>query len=327
MRNDDVLARLRASDPILGADPSRADRGALDDLRDGIMLTDRGEPARGTRRRVLGRGGVVAVAAAALVLGGGVSYATYQRLYVSDSTGVTCLTRWVDPATGPQEGENGPDLTGDPVADCRLYREQAGRPAIPDPVAFRFKEEVYVAPRSQVPSSATLLNPATPQDAAVRELEGGFSDWVDGLYSRCFSETEAVAFAKTQIKRLGLTGWRIEVLPADSRDDDQPCADADLDPGHNTVIVLPHRLRDHSVRNAGTVDPFVYELRDALVEGVSSRCVGLRQAEQVTRRALGTQHHWPLTVLPDSTASCTRADLQVGGSIQVTLRGPEVANP
>lgn len=26
-------------------------------------------------------------------------------------------------------------------------------------------------------------------------------------------------------------------------------------------------------------------------------------------------------------ASCTRVDLEVGGSIQVTLRGPKVANP
>ncbi|MFF5114711.1 hypothetical protein [Streptosporangium sp. NPDC000509] len=91
--------------------------------------------------------------------------------------------------------------------------------------------------------------------------------------------------------------------------------------------MLPNRRRDLNMKNTGTVDPFVYELRDALRAGIASRCVGLDEAESLAKQALGTKHHWPLTVMPDPAASCTRVDLEVGGSIQVTLRGPKVANP
>ncbi|MEU8036294.1 hypothetical protein [Streptosporangium sp. NPDC049078] len=331
MRNDDdVLARLRAADPILGADLSRTDRGALDDLREGIMLTDRGTPARRERWGTLSRGGVVAVMAA-LLLGGGVAYATYQQIYTPAGIGdVSCLTEWAGPEAEARDGISGPDLTGDPVADCRLYREQSGRPPIPDPVVFRFNENVYVAPRSQVPPSAIVMGPAAPRDTSVRELKSVLGDWVDGMNSRCFSETEAIEFAREQLSRLGLEGWRFKVIPPNPQPGDPggPCSYAEPDGKNNTVDVYPNRQRDLNVKNTGTVDPFVYELRDALREGIASRCVGLDEAESLARQALGTtKYRWPLAVMPDPAASCTRVDLEVAGSIQITLRGPKVANP
>ncbi|ADG73114.1 hypothetical protein Cfla_0195 [Cellulomonas flavigena DSM 20109] len=88
-----------------------------------------------------------------------------------------------------------------------------------------------------------------------------------------------------------------------------------------TLAVLPHSraprdsLREHSV-------PFVYDLRDLLRERVADACVELDEAERIVTEAIGDEHHWPTVVIEDGEVQCTRVDLAVGGSIQVSLRGP-----
>ena len=73
--------------------------------------------------------------------------------------------------------------------------------------------------------------------------------------------------------------------------------------------------------------PYVFELRNALRTGISTKCVSLAEAKAVATTALGETDRWPLTTIEDPTASCTRVDMIVGGSVQVTLRGPVTASP
>lgn len=63
-------------------------------------------------------------------------------------------------------------------------------------------------------------------------------------------------------------------------------------------------------------------VRDGLREGIATQCLDLDSAAAVAQDVLGQDHHWPLAAIEDPSASCTRVDMEVGGSVLVTLRGP-----
>lgn len=326
MTNDDVLAQLRAADPARRADLSRIDDGATTALREGITMTARTGTTPSPARRLATRG-VVALLVGATLLGGGAAYAAYQRLYVGGAgDGLTCLTRWSD---GLDASSGGPALTGDPVADCQHYQELDGLEPITDPVAFRSDGLLFVAPRSQVPAGATLVAPATATDERRRELAASVRDHVDGLRAECRSTAEAAAFVDAELERLGLGGWRVDVVenpPSADRPGDV-CADARVDEtGADVVRVVANSLPTPEAIEASD-DTGVADLAGTLRRDITEQCLALGDAERVAADALGTEFHWPLTAIPDPSARCTRVDLEVGGSVLVTLRGPEVATP
>ena len=277
-------------------------------------------------RRRLGRRGVAAGVLSLALVGGGAAYAGYQQWYSGGGDGVTCFTRWSDLSDARQNLAGGPELTGDPVTDCQRYQHLTGHLAIEDPVAFHRNGQLLVGPRSQVPKGTTILAGATRSEAAARELTASLGDWVDGGRSRCLSQAQATAFAEGELKRLALQGWRVEVTAAETT---YPCSEVwtdDTQPG--TVVVRPRAMEDPDVvKPAADVNPAVYVLRDALRSRVADRCLSLAAATEIATRAVGSQHHWPLMGIADSKAACTRVDLEVGGSIQVTLRGPATAKP
>lgn len=100
----------------------------------------------------------------------------------------------------------------------------------------------------------------------------------------------------------------------------QPTDDVDTSVPRTLAVIPHHRPHPDSLRDQR--DPFVYELRDALRAQIADECVDLTTAEQIAAEAIGAEHHWPTVVVEDPQASCTRVDLEVGGSVQVTLRGP-----
>ena len=328
MRNDDVLAQLRAADPARSADLSRTDRGAITALREGITMTPRTSTTARPARRLATRGGL-ALLAGVMLVGGGGAYAAYEQLYVGGAAdGLTCLTQWSD---WPETSTGGPGLTGDPVADCQHYNDLEGREPIVEAVAFRYENMLFVAPSSDVPAGATLLAAPTAQDESRRELQASVHDLVDGLRAQCFTADEASAFVTGELERLALTGWQVEVAqnePSADRPDDV-CATAWVDQaGADVVQVTPNSVPAPEVLQANEdVVPFVFTLADTLRQEVATQCVSLPDAEEIAAAALGTEHHWPLTAIEDPAATCTRVDMEVGGSILVTLRGPAVATP
>ncbi|VTR76131.1 hypothetical protein [Cellulomonas hominis] len=326
----DALAALRAADPALRVDLARVGPEALGALRDAVPAAAAGTaPTRGPRRR-WARRTVVAGGVVAALVGGGAAYAGYQSWYAGDggAEGVTCTLAYGELGTVGPESSGGPVLTGDPVADCAHYQELVGLPPIPDPVAFRDAwHPVVVAPADQVPPDATLLPGSTPQDRAVRELEATFHDYVDGVSSTCATPDEAIAAAQAELDRLGLSTWRVE-LRAAPEPPGGACASVGPDPDAHVLVVHPLGVDTlETLVSRGDMVPWVRDLRDALRAGVAEQCLGLADAEAVVDRALGSEHHWPTTVVEDPEATCTRVDLEVGGSVQVTLRGPEAAAP
>jgi len=331
-RHTDILARLRATDPARHTD--------LDDLDATVttrmarrLVTEAAAPealsgapiARPRRRSRRGRN-VIAGAVGLALLGGGAAYASYQTWYTGGGgDGLTCVNAWSDDLEQVQRNAvGGPELTGDPIADCQHYESLTERDPIRDPVAFRLPGHgsIYVAPSDQIPITAERLTAATVNDASTRELDSSMHDWVDGMVATCRTEEDARDFAKTELQRLHLVGWRI--LTSSVKSDEGPCVgDPEVDASTRTVTLLPHSMRSPDDRGASRE---TYTIRDAL-RGIAGQCLPLAKAERLTTEAMGTEFHWPLTVIDDPAATCTRVDMEVGGSIQITLRGPQVVAP
>lgn len=333
-RGSDVMQALRAADPAELADLTRTDERAFTALREGITMTPRDTQGKTARR---GRRALAAGGLAVALIGGGAAYATFEDWYGGGggagggTGGVSCLSRWVDPLTA-DEGEfaqaatGGPPITGDPVADCQEYQQMTGRPAIPDAVAFTYNgDAIYVTPKSDVPAAGVALPPTTGGPAF--ELRHSFSDLVDGGNSRCFTAAEALAFAKAEVARVGLSDWVIErlaKLPGSTSTG--TCAWVSLDPDKDrTVTVVATGGRDNSSPSQD-VDPSVYVMRDALREGIATKCLTLAQAREVAKRVLGAEHHWPTGSTVDAKAKCASVDMVVGGSTQLFLRGPSTTS-
>lgn len=321
---DDVMTALRAADPLLRTDLDRVDADTLLALRTAILATER-RPAAPAPRRWKRRAAAVG-GALTLLVGGGAALAGYNDWYGSDggADGITCSLDY-----GPQ-GETGdltsggPALTGDPVADCARYQDLAGLPPIDDPVAFRDSwHPVVVVPRDQVPAGAELLTPASGADLAAQELEASVYDLVDGPATGCPDAATAAAAAQAELDRLALADWQVKVATEVRTGE---CADVGVDPQAQTLTVSPGGADSLETLVArGDVVPEVLDLRDILRERIADSCVDLTAAEAVVAQALGAGHHWPTTAVEDPELACTRVDLVVGGSVQVTLRGPRPA--
>jgi len=335
---DEHLARLRAADPVRGGGLDGLDPASLHALRDHIA----GRPSAGrssstpVRRRRRARRAAVGGLAVAL-LGGGVAYASYASLvgWYSGGAGdgLTCVSAWgTDLQAVHADSSGGPVLSGDPVADCQHYQQLTGREPIDDPVAFRFAPlgveggSIYVGPRDEVPDDAEVITPS-PDAAAVRELEASTRDWVDGMRAHCFDETGGRAFVTAELDRLGLTGWTIDVAAPDAYAHGSCAGVATVDASTRSIDLRPDwSAPPGTVAEPGDTSPEAFEIRDGL-RALAEQCLPLDEASAGVERVLGAEHHWPTTTVVDPDAACTRVDMEVGGSIQVTLRGPEAPTP
>lgn len=328
-RGSDVMQALRAADPAGLADLARTDERAFTALREGITMTAR-EPGTTTKRR--GRRTLVAGGLAVALLGGGAAYAardswsTWTKEQViatykggGNDGGVSCLSTWVDPQSpdAAKVTSGGPSMSADPIADCQRYQEMAGKPPIEDPVAFSHGGGTYVTPRKAAPPSAEPAPTVEPNADALMILRASLGDYVDGGNSRCFTKAEAEDFVKRELDRLGLAGLKVTMQPFEAG---ETCAWMHYDPP--TGVVMTGGSPDGTFVPGGRHGGITRQTADALRKGIAEQCVSLAEAEAVAVQAMGAQHHWPTSAVMDAKSKCTTVDLQVGGSMQVFLRGP-----
>lgn len=317
-RGSDVMQALRAADPAALADLTRTDERAFTALREGITMTARDTQGKTARR---GRRALAAGGLAVALVGGGAAYAGYDKWYAGGGSdgGVTCLTTWVDPQSpeAVKASSGGPSLSADPIADCQKYQALTGNAPIVDPVAFTYQGQTYVTPKKAVPASAEPAPPVVADADQRMVLRASLGDYVDGGNSRCFGEKEASAFVTAELARLGLTGLKVVTNPWPT---DATCAWMDYDPPTGEVLIMGSPDGDFTPggRPGGPTRDAALVLR----EGIAEKCVSLPEAEAVAKKAMGAHHHWPVSAVVDAKAKCTTVDLQVGGSMQVFLRGP-----
>lgn len=319
MKDEQLIASLRAADPVRHARFGDDMNAAAGLLREEIVMTPRTKAK--TRRRV----GQVTAAAALLLVGGGATFAAHERLGTEpvDGGGVTCS----DALTVDGEDElhrtvEGPLISGDPIADCAVHREEAEYPPIDDPVAVEYNGTTHVAPRGAVGElreAGTPVEPAAPVDPAAAALSDQVVDPVDGGASRCFDRSNAEGFVLEEIARLGADGWTFRMGPDDRPYSEGSCGFFATVPSNKIVLFTPETSEDHDdLRDGGELQAFT----DGLREGISDECLTLDQAARVVEELMIDGYHHPTAMIEVPEQACTTVDLIVGGSFQVKLRGP-----
>jgi hypothetical protein len=326
----DEMKQLKAADPVRRVDLDAVDPAAFAALREEITMTGTqldgaaaereaaGTTAPGARRRRLGRRGAIAVTLAGVLAGGGVAYAAIQAYLGEGAEGVTCVSTWDDRALeGLDADAAGPWLTGDAVADCTSLLAAEGLPPIGDPVAFEHDGQVYVTPADQAPDWIEPIDSSAGPavDAKVIELRQSLADQVDGGRSTCRTLDEGVAWAQSELDRLGLQDWTVETTGTVSAE--QPCSGMSAEDS-GTLQVTP---AEDPADLYG--DPVVTPVVDALRSDIAEQCLTADQARAVADEVVASlQGPNPITTVVDESAECARVDIAVGGMAQVTVYGP-----
>ena len=325
----DVMKQLEAADPARRASLDSVEAATFAALREEIIMTGtlldtaaaerRPAAAHRTRRRRLGRRGGIAVALAGVLAGGGAAYAAVQLFAAQDTAGVTCMTTWRDSALDGQHVDaSGPWMTGDAIQDCTTLLAQQGLPPVENPVVFEDDGWVYVTPADQAPDGIEPIEADTgPQtDPNVVELRQSLGDRIDGGRGECRSVEEAATWAQSELDRLGLEDWSIDAVGSNS--DEEPCSTLSAD--EVGVIRVAPEIEPDALLYSPEVDPVVGALR----RGLADQCLTADEARALVDQAYSTLDYepFPTTTVVDETLECATADLEVGGSMQVTVHGP-----
>lgn len=311
----DPLDTVRDLAPPVGAQPELLER-----VRNDLMATITQPPqpdAASTPRRTRRRWAIPIAAAAVLTTAAG-GWAILHNS--SDSTRVQCPDNSVIDA-----------VTGDPVLDCANEWRRNNETEPPPMVAYENGRGGVVVLRESdaVPDGYTALDRGPFQNTALIELEAALRDVGTGLESSCYDHVAATEITRRELDRLGLAEWTVTVDDDRRPDGAATCAyfivDADLQ--QVQLIGLP---------GANAPDPY-RNYAAALDEQLSASCVGLEEAAELVRTLAadtdivvdGTRIDFTeqagvlfIHIVEDPDASCTRADVNVGGRVEVTLRGP-----
>ncbi len=215
-------------------------------------------------------------------------------------------------------------VTGDPVADCAAVwrRDTGGEP--PPLVAYdNGTGGIEVVPEgADVHVSWRQLEPGLAQDPRLIELEAALDDHVDGLPADCHRLESARVIADREVDRLGLEGWQV-VSERRAADGAQTCASFILEPERRRVVLIP-------LDGARAPDDAPYRvLASRLGDALEQDCRTVASAAELTRQAAadaGIDGGLVVHQVIDDTSTCARADVNVGGGVEVTIRGPQAAS-
>jgi len=301
----DELDRIRDLRPSV-APPSQqlveTERTCLMTVIDRETQHEAPNPTRARKRWVLPGAAIVALATAAA------GYAITRD--VGTTTEVSCPDGIVDA------------VTGNPVEDCAdLWRRQNGTEP-PELVAYdNQRGSISVVPvDAEVPVDWTPLEQGFSQDAGLIELDAALADYGDGLNAQCYSPEDARPIAESTLERLGLHDWSVHI------DEDRPggdgtCTTHVLDPEEKQVVIFP-------LEGAGPPNDASYRVLAASAQAqVDDQCLSREDAVETVRQIAADldidESAGEVTIhsVPDPSATCSRTDVNVGGSIEITVRG------
>ena len=269
------------------------------------------------RRRVR-RKWVMPVIAAVLVLSTAAAYAI--SLSSSESTSVECPTGIYDA------------VTGDPVLDCSNEWRRATNSEPPTMIAYDNAQGgvVVLLADQSVPGGFTRIEAGQFQNTDIIELRASLDDVSAGLSSECFNEADARIVIQADLDRLALTAWTITVDSTRMPDGAALCARAIIEPDTQQVQVI-------GLSNSGETDPFG-PFATAINAQLEAECLNIDEAVAAVRtisenadiRINGTTIEITeeagvlvINTIEEFAATCSRADVNVGGRVEVTLRGPK----
>ena len=311
------------SDPIdivrVMAPPVAAHPELLDRVRKDLMTTITPTPQQASGRWSLRRRAIL-IGVAALLSGAAAGWAIFGN--VSTFTELQCPENSIIDA-----------VSGDPVQDCaNQWRFEHGA----EPPAMSAYDNgtggvVVLIDGDPVPEGYTPLESDVVQDTARIELEASLGDVATGLESGCYDEATAHDIARRELDRLGLDAWRITTDETRRPDGSTLCA---------YFLVFPDDTQVQLIGlggDAGIADPFG-PFATSLHDTMGSSCLDLAEAADVVRSLAAnsaveiggqvvdfSEEAGVLTVhiIEDAGATCTRVNVNIGGRVEVTLRGPK----
>jgi len=312
----DPLDIVRGLIPPVGSQPELLER-VRNDLMATITRASRPDPVfapRRTRRRL-----AIPIAAAIVLSLTAAGWAVLRDS--SDSTDLVCPGNLVIDA-----------VTGDPVLDCANEWRRANGTEPPPMVAFdngRGGVAVQVA-GDAVPDGYTALDPGAFQNAVLIELESSLDDVATGLESGCYDDVAATEITRQELDRLGLAEWTITV-------DDDRRPDGVATCAVSIVEAELQQVQLFGIAGGGSDSNPYATYAAALEQQLSGSCVGLDEAADLARTLAastevvvdGTRIDFTeeaavlvIHMVETADASCTRSHVNVGGQVEVTLRGP-----
>jgi hypothetical protein len=215
-------------------------------------------------------------------------------------------------------------LSGDPVADCEALwrREQGTEP--PGMVAYRNSFggiTVYPAGKP-VPADWTRLAEGFRQDGRLIQLDESLNDAGAGFQSGCLTFEQATAVAERELTRLGLTGWVVELEPGrDRADGDGTCSRylVDTERFRVALVALPRGSDDlHEITQMAR--SLQSRLRGTCVP--VDAAVGIAQDKAAAIGLSESDGGVEVNAVPDPTAPCSSAVVNVTGRVEIIVRGP-----
>lgn len=301
----DELDRIRDLRPSV-APPSQqlvdTERTRLMTVIDSETQHETPNPTRARKRWLLPGAAIVTLSTAAA------GYALTRD--VGTTTEVSCPDGIVDA------------VTGDPVADCANLWRQQNRTEPPQLLAYdNQRGGIEVVPAdADVPAEWTPLEAGSIQDARLIELDAALADYGDGLNAQCYTPEAAQPVAESALQRLGLADWSVRI--DQERDGGEgTCAIHTLDPETRTVVLFALET------GSPPADAPFWRLASSVQAQIDNQCLTRREAVDSVRRIAAdldideSAGELIIHSVPDASVTCSRTDVNVGGRIEVTVRG------
>jgi hypothetical protein len=210
-------------------------------------------------------------------------------------------------------------VTGDPVRDCeQVWQRETG--SVPPLTAYDTGEGVAVVPAGRaVPGDWRALEPGVVQDPQLIGLTAALDDSIDGLRADCHRLDAAQAVVQRELTNAGLTQWQIAPQRGQA-DGQETCTYFIVEPDARRVVLIPLQ---------GLVDPDGVlphdRLADDLRSALSGRpCTSVAEVASTVHAVVDDSRVDDVQIhrVDDPALACATADMVVGGSISITVRGP-----
>ncbi|HZT83914.1 MAG TPA: hypothetical protein VE984_00650 [Gaiellaceae bacterium] len=213
-----------------------------------------------------------------------------------------------------------PSTSGDPAHDCaREWRRELGSAAPPLVAYDNTYGGVTVLPRRATPPAGWKA--IRSQDAALIELQDSLDDLINGLNSRCLGPEAATRLSEAKLEQFGFTGWTVGIRDPQSAELPGACTNVDIvDPAAHSITLVA----GPGPTAAGTSLALARRLRP-----LTLGCKSLTTAVAAVKAAASdvglseSARGYDLNAVTDDTLRCASIYETVGGTIFLTVRGPD----
>jgi hypothetical protein len=236
---------------------------------------------------------------------------------VQDATSINCDNTIIDA------------VSGNPVTDCAAIWQHSFRQAVPQLTVYANDGWVLVLPAKQRPWAGSVRLPSGfVMNTGLIVLNEWLQDYVNGLYSKCYSSSAAVTAVHGELASLGLSGWNVPVQPP-AANGTTTCANVSLLFASQRTVQLqvqPAPPKGHSPTQVLSLATALRQLESSC-EDVPAAATAAKTAAARYGMNLSNASGNMFQEVTVPGARCTSVYLEIAGGASITLRGPAGPTP